>query len=81
MKITQRVEKSSSPDWPEAEPSGVHLVTDLSEWVPGPHPDPHRREEEQRRYLERYVRCIRCGLEVLSRNDLPDECIVVGGRR
>lgn len=37
-------------------------------------PDPSRRREGQTEYLERYLRCIKCDVEVLSEHDLPEEC-------
>ncbi len=59
---------------PDAEQVGPHLVIDKTEWVPGKHPDPHRRHEGQTEYLEKYLRCIQCGVEVLSKGDLPETC-------
>jgi hypothetical protein len=56
------------------------LVIDKTEWVPGKHPDPHRQRESQTEYLERYLRCIQCGVEVLSKRDLPEECEPEGRR-
>lgn len=67
-------DRSSSPDYPEAQPVGEHLVIDVSEWVPGPDPDPHRGREEQSEYLERYYRCLRCGAERLRTDGFPEEC-------
>jgi len=59
---------------PDAEQVGPHLVTDKTEWVPGKHPDPHRQHEGQTEYLERYLRCVQCGVETLSKRDLPESC-------
>lgn len=73
--------RASSPQHPDAERVGQHLVIDKTEWVPGEHPEPHRRSPGQSQYLERYIRCIRCGCEALSKRDLPDDCVLVGGRR
>lgn len=53
---------------------GEHLITEEAELVPGKHPDPSRRHEDQTEYLERYLRCIKCDVEVLSERDLPGEC-------
>ena len=65
---------ASAPNHPEARHVDAHLVIDKSEWVPGKHPDPHRRHEGQTEYLERYLRCIECGVEVLKKRDFPVEC-------
>jgi len=70
---SSRVETLSNRH-PDAEPVGPHLVIDKTDWVPGKHPDQHRRHEGQTEYLERYLRCIQCGVEVLSKGDLPEEC-------
>lgn len=70
---SSRVETLSNRH-PDAEQVGPHLVIDKTEWVPGEHPDPHLRREGQTEYLERYLRCIQCGVEVLSERDLPTEC-------
>jgi len=70
---SSRVETLSNRH-PDAEQVGPHLVIDKTEWVPGKHPDPHRRREGQTEYLERYLRCIQCGVEVLSKRALPKEC-------
>lgn len=59
---------------PGADRVGDHLVIDQADWCPGEHPDPNQRREGQTEYLEEYVRCIQCDIEVLSRNELPDEC-------
>lgn len=53
---------------------GEHLITEEAELVPGKHPDPSRRHEGQTEYLERYLHCIECDLEVLNERDLPEEC-------
>jgi hypothetical protein len=58
----------------EAREIGDHLIIEDADWVPGKHPDPNRRREDQTEYLERYLRCIQCGVEVLSQHDLPEEC-------
>jgi len=70
---TSRVETLSNR-FPNARHVDAHLVIDKSEWVPGKHPDPHRRHEGQTEYLERYLRCIECGVEVLKKRDFPVEC-------
>jgi hypothetical protein len=74
MESTNSIEESLSNRHPDAEPVGNHLVIDKTQWCPGLHPDPHRRHEGQTEYLERYLRCIQCGVEVLSEGDLPEEC-------
>lgn len=76
---SSRVETLSNRH-PDAEQVGPHLVIDKTDWVPGKHPDPHRRHEGQTEYLERYLRCIQCGVEVLSKRDLPEECDPEGQR-
>jgi hypothetical protein len=53
---------------------GEHLITEDADLVPGKHPDPSRRHEGQTEYLERYLRCTKCDVEVLSERDLPEEC-------
>lgn len=66
--------RTSSDEFPDASPVGEHLVIDKREWVPGEHPEPHRREQGQQAYMEHYFRCLRCGVEVLRKRDLPQEC-------
>ena len=58
----------------EAREIGGHLIIEDADWVPGKNPDPNRRRQRQTEYLERYLRCIQCGVEVLSQRDLPEEC-------
>lgn len=58
----------------EAREIGGHLIIEDADWVPGKHPDPNRRRQGQTEYLEQYLRCIQCGVEVLSKRDLPEEC-------
>jgi len=70
---TSRVETLANR-FPDARHVDAHLVIDESEWVPGEHPDPNKGHEGQTEYLERYLRCIECGVEVLSEHDLPVEC-------
>lgn len=53
---------------------GEHLITEEAEFVPGKHPEPSRRHKGQTKYLERYLRCIKCDIEVLSERDLPEGC-------
>lgn len=65
---------SPAPAFPDAEYVGDHLVIDKTEWVPGEHPEPHRREDGQPGYPETYLRCLRCGAERLSRADFPETC-------
>ena len=74
MQPTNSIEESLSDRHPDAERIGPHLVIDKTEWVPGHHPDPHRQHENQTEYLERYIRCIQCGVEVLNEPNLPEEC-------
>lgn len=71
-------ERSSSPDYPDAQPVGRHLVIDVAEWVPGRDPEPHRRREEQSEYLESYYRCLLCGAERLRTDEFPEECDAPG---
>ena len=70
---SSRVETLSSR-YPDAEHVGPHLVIDKTQWCPGPNPDPHRRHKEQTEYLERYLRCVQCGVEVLREDDFPETC-------
>ena len=74
MQSTISTEESLSDRHPDAERIGPHLVIDKTEWVPGKHPDSHRQHENQTEYLERYLRCIKCGVEVLREDDLPEAC-------
>lgn len=76
---SSRVETLSNRH-PDAEQVGPHLVIDKTEWVPGKHPEPHRGYEGQTEYLERYLRCIQCGVEVLNTEDLPETCDSEGRR-
>jgi hypothetical protein len=70
---SSRVETLSNRH-PDAEQVGSHLVIDKTDRVPGKHPDPYRRHEGQAEYLERYLQCIQCGVEVLSKRNLPESC-------
>jgi hypothetical protein len=70
--------RSADPTYPDARYVGPHLVIDKTEWVPGAHPEPHRREDGQTEYAESYFRCIRCGAERLSERDFPEECDTSG---
>jgi succinate dehydrogenase/fumarate reductase-like Fe-S protein len=74
MRQTNSIEESLSDRHPDAERVGPHLVIDKTEWVPGKHPEPHRQHENQTEYLERYLRCIQCGVEVLNKRDFPKTC-------
>ena len=74
MRQTNSIEESLSDRHPDAERIGPHLVIDKTEWVPGQHPDPHRQHENQTEYLDRYLRCVRCGVEVLNKRDFPKTC-------
>lgn len=74
-------DRSSSPGYPDAQPVGDHLVVDVSEWVPGHDPDPHRGREEQSEYLERYYRCLRCGAERMRTDAFPAECAGTDGAK
>jgi hypothetical protein len=66
--------RSAAPSQPDPTPVEDHLVVDKTDWVPGTHPDEHRRWDGQTAYRDRYFRCIRCGAERASKADLPDEC-------
>jgi len=72
--------KASSPNHPEVDSVGDHAVIDKAEWVPGQHPDPSHRIEGQTEYKETYLRCVKCGVEVLRRGDLPETCEPEGKR-
>lgn len=75
MKNTIRgLERLSDNSYPDAQRVGEHLVIDKKDWVPGKHPEPHLREEEQMGYWESYLTCVDCGVEVLSKRDFPEEC-------
>lgn len=66
--------KSAAPMFPDAEYVGDHLVIDKTEWIPGEHPEAHRREAGQPTYPETYFRCLLCGAERLTRADFPERC-------
>jgi hypothetical protein len=72
--------RASAPDHPDVEHVRKHYVIRKGEWVPGEHPDPHRRRDGQTMYLERFFRCVQCGVEVLSKDDLPETCGSEGRR-
>lgn len=72
--------RASAPNHPDVECVGEHYVINKGEWVPGKHPDPHRRHEGQSMYLERYFRCVQCGIEVLRKEDFPETCNAEGQR-
>lgn len=74
MSTHKHERKAAAPAYPDAEPVGAHLVIDKVEWVPGADPDPHMRHDGQEMYAESYFRCIRCGVECLSKRDFPEEC-------
>jgi hypothetical protein len=76
---SSRVETLSNRH-PDAEQVGPHLVTDKTDWVPGKHPDPHRQREGQTEYLESYYQCLRCEVQVLSKDNLPEACEPEGQR-
>lgn len=78
MSTHVRDRKSSAPSYPDAEYVDDHLVVDRTDWVPGPDPEPHRRDPGRAAYPERYLRCIRCGAEALSTEDLPETCEPTG---
>jgi hypothetical protein len=73
-KTTRGLERLSDNSYPDAQRVGAHLVIDKKDWVPGKHPEPHLREEGQTGYWESYLKCIDCGVEVLSKRDLPESC-------
>ena len=66
--------KSAAPTFPDAEYVGPHLIVDKTEWAPGANPEAHLREDGQTTYPERYLRCLRCGVERLHRDEFPAEC-------
>lgn len=63
-----------SPEHNGAEKVGEHQVIRRSEWVPGNHPEPHKQDEIHSGYIEHYLKCVHCGIEVLNKMDFPDEC-------
>lgn len=66
-------ERRAAPSEPAPDQVGDHLVIDKREWIPGHHPDPHRRNGE-RGYFETFFRCVRCGEQRLHKRQFPDEC-------
>jgi hypothetical protein len=72
--MTTHPNRSTVPNYPDAEAVVDRLVADRTEWIPGPHPDCERRYDGQRAYREEYYRCIRCGVECVSTADFPDHC-------
>jgi hypothetical protein len=65
---------SADRGYHDVEYVGPHIVIAKQEWVPGPHPEAHRRDQGQTEYVESYFRCVRCGAERLSKREFPDEC-------
>ena len=74
MTTHRQREKTAAPSYPDEKTVGPHLVIDRVEWVPGEHPDPHRRDDGRLSYPEPYLRCLRCGVECFSEADFPEEC-------
>lgn len=72
--MSTHIERRAAPRYPDAESVDGHLIVDRTEWIPGKHPERHRRWDGQRAYRERYYRCIRCGVECVSLADFPPEC-------
>jgi hypothetical protein len=72
--------RASAPDHPEAERIGEHLVIDKAEWVPGEHPESHRGHEGQTAYRESFIKCLRCRVEVMHEDALPETCTPEGQR-
>ena len=66
--------RSAAPSHPDAVSVGPHLVIDVTEWVPGPAPETHRRYDGQRSHWESYFRCLACGAERQARAYFPDDC-------
>lgn len=74
MKHTSRPVETLSNRDETTEEVGEHQVIEQAEMVPGEHPEPHLRTEGQTQYLERYLKCVDCGVEVLRKRDFPDTC-------
>lgn len=74
MKPTTRLVETLSKRGIEIEEVGEHVVIEQSEVVPGEHPEPHLRTEGQTQYLETYLKCVHCDIEVLRRRDFPETC-------
>ncbi|MUV60611.1 hypothetical protein [Halobacterium sp. CBA1126] len=74
MSRTTATQKEVPPADSGAQQIGDHAVIRKRELVPGKHPDPQLRREGQTQYLEQYFECVHCGIEVLSKMDLPDDC-------
>jgi hypothetical protein len=77
--MTTHDNRTAAPEFPDATPVEQHLVIDKTDWVPGKHPDQHRRWDGQTAYRERFFRCIRCGTERSSKADFPPECTAGAG--
>jgi len=72
--LDSRNTEQAVEDTDEVRDMGGHLLIEDADLVPGKNPGPNRRHQGQTEYLERYLRCIQCGVEVLSQRDLPEEC-------
>lgn len=70
---THNDEPRAAPTQPDPDVVGDHLVIDKREFVPGEHPDPHRRHGGDW-HFETYFRCIRCGEQRRRKGAFPDEC-------
>lgn len=70
MEQTNSVEESLSKQ--DAERVGNHVVIEQADVVPGKHPEPHLRSEGQTSYVESYLKCVDCGVEVLRKRDFPE---------
>jgi len=66
--------RAPAPNHPDAKHVDAHLVVERQEWIPGEHPNPDRGHDGQTEYLERYLHCLRCEIEVIDERDLPVEC-------
>ena len=62
MEHTSRSVETLSNRDETTEEVGEHQVIQQAEMVPGEHPEPHLRTEGQTQYLERYLKCVNCGV-------------------
>jgi hypothetical protein len=74
MSRTTAEQKGVPPEHDGAEKVGEHRVMRKSQWVPGQHPEAHKRHGTKSGYIENYLECVDCGVEVLNKIDFPAEC-------
>lgn len=74
MSRTTAGQKGVPPEHNEAKKIGNHYIVRKSQWTPGKHPEPYKRNRTQNGYIEYYFECVDCGVEVLKKMDFPEDC-------